>query len=215
MYYRVASDDGPTIPSVNLAGVAVVTFDGSKAAFDGYTAELGTDLFQAPTLFSESALRGSLEASGRTFTGLEAGDIDGNASTDTGIAFNYIVANELFDDDPNTTWGGEIDWPGDEKALSESGVKLFNLHFTAKDEFAADREDTNQYLSVNNGAQLQRHKQQWFCGSGCSNSRSEQHLNQFRSRLRRRSCGRRVDHSQLHSLQKRRSDRCSNSQLEN
>ena len=152
VYYRVASDDVDNDPaSINLAGVgAVVTFDSSKLTFDGYTAELGTDLFQAPTLFSESALRGSLEASGRTFAGLDAGEIDGNASTDTGIAFNYIVANELFDDDPNTTWGGEIDWPGDEKALSESGVKLFNLHFTAKEDFAADQGQTpiNAYLST-------------------------------------------------------------------
>ena len=152
VYYRVASDDVASDPaSVNLAGVgAVVTFDSSKLTFDGYTAELGRDLFQGPTLFSESALRGSLEASGRTFAGLETGEIDGNASTDTGIAFNYIVANELFDDDPNTTWGGEIDWPGDEKALSDSGIKLFNLHFTAKDDYVADQGQTpiNVYLST-------------------------------------------------------------------
>ena len=152
VYYRVASEDVANDPaSVNLAGVgAVVTFDSSKLTFDGYTAELGRDLFQSPTLFSESALRGSLEASGRTFAGLETGEIDGNASTDTGIAFNYIVANELFDDDPNTTWGGEIDWPGDEKALSDSGIKLFNLHFTAKDDYVADQGQTpiNVYLST-------------------------------------------------------------------
>ena len=59
VYYRVASDDVANDPaSVNLAGVgAVVTFDSSKLTFDGYTAELGRDLFQGPTLFSESALR--------------------------------------------------------------------------------------------------------------------------------------------------------------
>ena len=152
VYYRVASDDVANDPaSVNLAGVgAVVTFDGSKLTFDGYSAELGTDLFQAPTLFSETDLRGSLEASGRSFTGLETGEIDGNASTDTGIAFNYIVANELFDDDPNTTWGGELDWPGDEKALSDSGIKLFDLHFTAKDDYVVDQGRTpiNVYLST-------------------------------------------------------------------
>ena len=126
VYYRVASEDVANDPaSVNLAGVgAVVTFDGSKLTFDGYSPELSTDLFQAPSLFSESDLRGSLEASGRSFTGLATGEIDGNAATDTGIAFNYIVATELFDDDPNTTWGGELDWPGDEKALSESGVSF-------------------------------------------------------------------------------------------
>ena len=150
VYYRVASDDVDNDPaSVNLAGVgAVVTFDSSALTFDGYNADLGTDLFQVPTAFSESDLRGSLESSGRTFTGLDAGEIDGNASTDTGIAFNYIVANELFDDDPNTTWNGELDWPGDEKALSDSGIKLFDLRFTASETFTEGQSPINVYLST-------------------------------------------------------------------
>ena len=150
VYYRVASDDVDNDPaSVNLAGVgAVVTFDSSALTFEGYNADLGTDLFQVPTAFSESDLRGSLESSGRSFTGLDAGEIDGNASTDTGIAFNYIVANELFDDDPNTTWNGELDWPGDERALSESGIKLFDLRFTASETFTEGQSPINVYLST-------------------------------------------------------------------
>ena len=124
VYYRVSSSEQGDPASVLLAGVgSVILFDNTKLRFDGYEASIDTDLYQAPTEFPESALRGSLEtSSGRDFSGIPNGEIDGNSNTNTGIAFNYLVATELFDNDPQTTWNGELDWPGDSNALTSSGV---------------------------------------------------------------------------------------------
>jgi hypothetical protein len=131
--YQVSGEDG----SLELSGLGgVVLFDPAQLEFLGYEAAFSTDLFQAPSnAYTEEELVDALTKAGKSV----AADLDGVPDTLAGVPFAYLSgADAAFDDDPGTEWDGNPNWPGSDatEALSDSGLKLFSLRFTALEGFS-------------------------------------------------------------------------------
>jgi len=133
--YRVTGDD----TSLELSGIqGMVLYDPTQLSFLGYDEQtaLTVDLFQEPDQsYSEAELYESLNGIGKNVNP----DLDGVEATTAAIPFIYMTGSDaLFDDDPNTTWDGNPNWPGINAtaATSETGLTLFNLKFEALPEFS-------------------------------------------------------------------------------
>lgn len=133
--YRVTGDE----TSLELSGLGgIILFDPAQLEFLGYEEETAViaDLFQKPSQsYSEADLYESLTKAGKQFDT----DLDGVAGTKEGVPFGYLAGSDaLFDEDPNTTWDGDPNWPGINAtdAASEAGLTLFNLRFKALEEFS-------------------------------------------------------------------------------